>query len=497
MRAQAEPDDVRKLTRLSLAQDVPLKEFDARLEQAVAAVEDSEGTTQLVRTPSAQRDIDQTLDYESAARAQRLRAQVRLLDAEIAELRYELMRGALIRGPTGKRHTCDGDCVVGGCGEEFAEEEGVLCACGLFLCHPCFGATVVKNECQIGGRYDQDMENSGPGSLPCALFPQSCSRGHISLHTVQRAMLHRRNRGRDGEEEDVNSPGNSPHKTHLLARRRWAEAQVKAAGGDAPPESVDEGMLVRTFTERARESTGPAALGRGSSRAKSILADKLNEVMQLKRELAARPIDAVIPRPKRRTCAQCNETFASFEGGQCLFMRHSHFLCSLCFGGYIMRACSEGGVFEQEIRNEAGVVISARGQLPCPFFEGHESSQLVPRSKPALMPSQVVAAQLGEPDPMDVELDAMAAELGIVGWDPLVESAEPEPEPEPGAEPEPEPEARGEPALDCHCGAVPQAQIENILLDPRNASYQFWRERHADTVIQSNAASKLPETIST
>ena len=77
MRAQAEPDDVRKLTRLSLAQDVPLKEFDARLEQAVAAVEDSEGTTQLVRTPSAQRDIDQTLDYESAARAQRLRAQVR------------------------------------------------------------------------------------------------------------------------------------------------------------------------------------------------------------------------------------------------------------------------------------------------------------------------------------------------------------------------------------------------------------------------------------
>ena len=105
----------------------------------------------------------------------------------------------------------------------------------------------------------------------------------------------------DGEEEDVNSPGNSPHKTHLLARRRWAEAQVKDAGGDAPPESVDEGMLVRTFTERARESTGPAALGRGSSRAKSILADKLNEVMQLKRELAARPVDAVIPRPKRRT----------------------------------------------------------------------------------------------------------------------------------------------------------------------------------------------------
>ena len=68
---------------------MPLKEFDARLEQAVAAVEDSEGTTQLVRTPSAQRDIDQTLDYESAARAQRLRAQVRLLDAEIAELQRE------------------------------------------------------------------------------------------------------------------------------------------------------------------------------------------------------------------------------------------------------------------------------------------------------------------------------------------------------------------------------------------------------------------------
>ena len=45
-------------------------------------------------------------------------------------------------------------------------------------------------------------------------------------------------------------------------------------------------------------------------------------------------------------------------------MRHSHFMCAVCYGGYIMRACSAGGVFEREIRNSAGVVISARGRLP-------------------------------------------------------------------------------------------------------------------------------------
>ena len=33
-------------------------------------------------------------------------------------------------------------------------------------------------------------------------------------------------------------------------------------------------------------------------------------------------------------------------------------------GGYIMRACSEGGVYEQEIVDDEGVVISARGRLP-------------------------------------------------------------------------------------------------------------------------------------
>jgi len=29
-----------------------------------------------------------------------------------------------------------------------------------------------------------------------------------------------------------------------------------------------------------------------------------------------------------------------------------------------MRACSEGGVYEQEIVDDEGVVISARGRLP-------------------------------------------------------------------------------------------------------------------------------------
>ena len=63
------------------------------------------------------------------------------------------------------------------------------------------------------------------GSLPCPLFPQACGRGHIPLPVIQRALLDSRNRGVDGEAEDVTSAGHSPHKLHLLARQRVAEAR--------------------------------------------------------------------------------------------------------------------------------------------------------------------------------------------------------------------------------------------------------------------------------
>ena len=58
-------------------------------------------------------------------------------------------------------------------------------------------------------------------------------------------------------------------------------------------------------------------------------------------------------------------------------------------------------------------------------------------------------------------------------------------------EPEPEQDGTGPtklaPALDCHCGAVPTSVIEAILLDPRNRSHQYWRERHAELIIHSHA----------
>lgn len=461
------------------------------LDELAAAVDDE--ATELVRTPSAQRDIEAAMAadpsrrrsqvYRQAGRAQRLRAQLRLLDAEIAEVKSELVRASLLRGPSQVLYECDPDIIVGGCQRNFAGEQGVLCDdCGLFLCHACFGATVVKNECQIGGRFDTDLRHrldgapeervSAPGSLPCPLFPQSCATGHIALSVIQRAMLSRRNRGRDGDEEDVNSPGNSPHKTHLLARRRWAEAQVdQQANLDA-----DDGVeLVRGFSgaRRMSFSRGAGELARTSSSTRAILADKLNELKQLKGELARHPAAAAILPAQRRVCAQCHEQFATFEGGQCLFMRHSHFMCSVCYGGYIMRACSEGGVFEQEVKNEAGLVISARGQLPCPFFEGHTIDQLVDRT----------------PKISALTADGQAAEP----------EQEPEPEPEPESDPEPKPvpdaELEREPArksagplaLDCHCGAVPMKEIETILLDPRNTSHEYWRERHSETVVRSQA----------
>ena len=82
---------------------------------------------------------------QRAARNQRLRKQLRLIDAEKVELGADLARGAVLRGDstTTTRYEC-ADCIVGGCGEQFAEHEGVRCGgCQLFLCHKCFGTIVV------------------------------------------------------------------------------------------------------------------------------------------------------------------------------------------------------------------------------------------------------------------------------------------------------------------------------------------------------------------
>jgi hypothetical protein len=240
----------------------PANSVEQQLQELAAGWVSDEASHTLVRTPSVQRDIEAAAAAEPglrlsrvhhrAARAQFMRARRRAVEARVAELQWQVQRAALLRGPSGRNFECDADCIVGGCGEMFAEEEGVRCGsgggegCGLFLCFACFGSTVVKNECQVGGRFDSEVRGQGQGdgdgaaasgtapsplsaagSLPCPLFPQSCSCGHIPLHVIQRAMLHRMNRGQDGEAEDIHSSGHSPHKTFLLARRRWAEAQVE------------------------------------------------------------------------------------------------------------------------------------------------------------------------------------------------------------------------------------------------------------------------------
>lgn len=503
--------------------DATKRSQESELEVRLTNVDDE--AVELTRTPSTQRDIDaaaaaglrSSLALKQAGRAQRLRAQLRALDADIAEVKSELLRASLLRGPSDRQFTCDEMCIVGGCSEEFAEDEGVHCKdCKLFLCHACFGATVVKNECQIGGRFDADLNvavedqqrQSAPGSLPCPMFPQGCSCGHISLHEIQRAMLHRRNRGRDGDVEDINSPGTSPHKTYLLARRRWAEGQVEdQEGGSATDDDVP---LVRTFTESRRMAAARSVggLARTNSGARSALADKLNELAELRTELAAHPVAEAIPKPKLRTCAQCHAQFADFEGGQCLFMRHSHFMCAVCYGGYIMRACSVGGSFEKEICNDAGVVISARGQLPCPFFEGHTEFPFVFKTFVPGSRSEAFGLVLSPADHLAISrLPEVNTVVGVSDSEPQQDAgAEPEPESQPQqleeAEPCPEEQSavapareNGRPALDCHCGAVPSSVIEAILLDPRNRSHQYWRERHAEMVVNSQAGLQVSISI--
>jgi hypothetical protein len=255
---------------------------------------------------------------------------------------------------------------------------------------------------------------------------------------------------------------------------------VRMCMQDAALATGDGGALVRTRTEAHRTRFVRDAVElvreRSSDRQKSVeteirvlLADKLSQASELRAELEAHPPTAEVPPSQRRTCAQCAGDFAVFEGGQCLFMRHRHFLCNICFGGYLLRSCGTGGCLEQEIRDEAGVVISAAGHLPCPFWVGHKSGQLALRRRREEQEEQMSSGE------------AVAAATA---------ASEPEPEAETGAggmplEPEPEVDHRLAPAVqrDCFCGAVSASVIESILLDPRNRSAEFWRERHADTIV--------------
>jgi hypothetical protein len=501
-----------------------------------------EGGEELARTPSVQADLAAGLARPQAARAQRLRARLRALDAEIAEQRAQLQRADVLRGPSTARLTCDPDCMVGGCGEEHAAGAGVLCRdCGLFLCHPCFGSTNVANECQVGGRYDSSIcpppaaagaapdpaaVGSPPGSLPCPLFPQGCAVGHVSLVEIQRAMLHGSNRGPDGEHEDIRSEGHSPHKLHLLARRRVAEAQV-AAGPAAGGLYEHSSGLLRTLTElRPRQPSADTARAR--------LAEKLDELQELLGTLEDRgPPAAVLPAGKRRSCAQCRAEFGSFEGVQCLFFRNSHFLCNLCFGGYVLRECSPGGAYARELRDEAGAVVSAAGCLPCAFF------QHLPSPEPGAPPAILVAPPPGSVGQRAMDAGAMDAPAGLLAENALAAGDRPETRTEEeqqlavalelsaadtgahndalprtqsaadrqlaaaieasmtpppaaaagvtnplaGASLSRVPSSAKAMARDCHCGALAMATIERALLDPRNRSAAYWRERRRQAVV--------------
>jgi hypothetical protein len=319
------------------------------------------------------------------------------------------------------------------------------------------------SEMQVGGRFDADVGHgtvadvSEPGSLPCPLFPHRCQCAHVPLSTIQRALLHPDNRGVDGAEEDVDSPGLSPHKVFLMARRRRAEAQMKGLpggglgaedgrggdglldGGGAGP-GLRESMLVRTATEmRHITSTSNPLAGiattlsggwGGDGDFMAVLADKRDELTQLRVELQASPVTDVIPALQLRSCCLCERPFAVFEGAQCLHARNEHFLCNVCFGIYLMKACAPGGSYEQELRNEENMVVSPPGKLPCPFFRGH-----YPLEQQLPLPKDMLRGSL--------------------------------------------------PAMDCQCGAVFLSVIEHALLDPRNCSAAFWRERQAHTVLGS------------
>ena len=424
----------------------------------------------------------------------------------------------MLRGPSGKRHVCDVDLVVGGCERSFNEEDGVLCeCCSLFLCNACFGSILVSNECQQGGRYDLVIGEEGSsgfspsGSLPCPLFPQHCSQGQVPLVDIQRALLHRGNRGHDGEREDIHSPGHSPHKLHLLARQRIAQAQLPADAGESIFDAL-ESTFFRTITETRVLSTVQigADLARAVSGTRAEIAEKQNEVNALKKQLKLHPPADAIPKGKKRVCAHCAEEFAWFEGGQCYFFRNSHFLCMTCFGGYLMKACSPGGCYEQEIKAD-GVVVSAPGCLPCPFWQGHTEPQLLPARSAENSEALGLAAETvrnpladdssfttwddepngrkagAENDPAEATLHEAIAADAASQQAPPDQMLPPPPPPRRIASTPTHTVTLNHTVtlMDCHCGAVDMSTIERILLDPRNRSPQFWREKRADSVIHS------------
>eukprot|EP01044_Picomonas_judraskeda_P013331 COSAG03_NODE_2005_length_3231_cov_163.575990_2_plen_351_part_00 len=131
-------------------------------------------------------------------------------------------------------------------------------------------------------------------------------------------------------------------------------------------------------------------------------------------------------------------------------MRQHHWLCNICFGGYLMKACAPGGAFEQALTNSDGMVVSPPGKLPCPFFSGHQSQLLVRQAENVSNPLSSSSAGIGP------------------RWsvtDPL-------------------------PPLDCQCGAMELSTITKALLDPRNSSVAFWRERQAQVCIDTQAESR-------
>ena len=415
-----------------------------RLEQVDGQDEDGDlEDNPLVHTPSVASDLAGGFSAAEAVQGQRLRQQLRSLDTRIADAKAQLIRQRLLRGPSGRQFECDEDCVVGGCGDTFAEEDGVLCSagCQLFLCHTCFGSRVVTNECQVGGRYDASINAttdsgvmSAPGSLPCPLYPSQCTCGHIPLAEILRALLHDSNRGPDGGFEDIESPGLSAHKIFLIARRRQAEAKLARDTQNVSPESrrLREFKLVRTISEATSALDQTLALGRSPSTyqsgARAALADKSDELEQLRSELLRAESDgeAAIPPALRRRCAQCAGDFSCFEGGQCTTVACDHFLCNVCFGGYLMQACSPGGAFECALTNRDGMIVSPAGKLPCPFFSGHKQQLTFGNST-------------------------------------------------------------GPPPLACRCGIIESSTIERVLMDPRNISGPYWRERKASEAINAQA----------
>ena len=81
------------------------RDLDRRLELV-----DGDGD-ELVHTPSVAADLSTGMSNPEAARRQRLREQIRTLDAELADVRAQAMRVRLLRGPSGRRFECDQDCV--------------------------------------------------------------------------------------------------------------------------------------------------------------------------------------------------------------------------------------------------------------------------------------------------------------------------------------------------------------------------------------------------